>query len=262
LGHEVKVFFSLALIVLGAIATYFFATDIYGIFLYESEEGSQGITLLDWLYIFSPVAVSLAVIFVGWRLYRSIPKTTMVEEASTKSRTGLFLVLLGTGIAFFPALMTIRQLPYDPLTTPYLDIIWMFLTLPIGGVIAIIGLVKRSDAKNITTQTRAEPIAKPVEQTPIADADKAQEPAQIVNPDQSGDQAQVSSEYQAVYQPRSCIQVGLIVIAMFIGLNICFGAVSSFMNMSLHETWGILGVLQLLAGGAIIFWGIRRLRNK
>ena len=75
-----KQFLSLALMVVGAIATYFFATDIYGIFLYESEEGSQGITLLDWLYTFSPVAVSLAVIFVGWRIYRSIPKTTMVEK--------------------------------------------------------------------------------------------------------------------------------------------------------------------------------------
>ena len=80
LGHEVKVFFSLALMLVGAIATYFFAMDIYGIFLYESEEGSQGITLVDWLYIVSPFILSLAVIFVGWRLYRSIPKTTMVEK--------------------------------------------------------------------------------------------------------------------------------------------------------------------------------------
>jgi hypothetical protein len=265
LGHEVKVFFSLALMMVGAIATYFFAMDIYGIFLYESEEGSQGITLVDWLYIFSPVILSLAVIFVGWRLYRSIPRTNPAEKSRTKSRTGLFLLLLGVAIAVSPVFIVFfKQLPdrnlfLDGPDANSLELLLLMFTLPIGALFAIFGLVKLFDSKNITTQSRAEPTAKPVEQAPIADADKAQEPAQIVNADQSGDQAQVASEYQTVYQPRSCIQVGLIVIAMFIGLNICFGAVSSFMNMSLHESWGILGVLQSLAGGGIIFWGIRRL---
>ena len=189
-------------------------------------------------------------------------------KSEPKKRAGLFVALLGVAIAFSPVFITfLRQLPRRNVFTdgPGAEAteLWLMLfTLPLGTLIAIFGLVSLFDSKNITTQTRAEPTAKPVEQTPIADADKAQEPAQIVNPDQSGDQAQVASEYQTVYQPRSCTQVGLIVIAMFIGLNICFGAVSSFMNMSLHESWGILGVLQLVAGGAIIFWGIRRLRNK
>ena len=178
------------------------------------------------------------------------------------------MALLGVAVAFSPVFITfLRQLPrrnvfIDGPGAEATELWLMLFTLPLGTLIAIFGLVSLFDFKNITTQTRAEPIAKPVEQTPIADADKVQEPAQMVTPDQSVDQEQVSSEYQAVYQPRSCIQVGLIVIAMFIGLNICFGAVSSFMNMSLHESWGILGVLQLLGGGAIIFWGIRRLRNK
>jgi hypothetical protein len=265
LGHGVKVFFSLALMVVGAIATYFFAMDIYGIFLYESEEGSQGITLVDWLYIVSPFILSLAVIFVGWRLHRSIPRRNPAEKSRTKSRTGLFLLLLGVAIAVSPVFTVFfKQLPdrnlfLDGPDANSLELLLLMFTFPIGAVFAIFGLVKLSDAKNIRIQTRVEPTAKPVEQTPIADADKAQEPAQIVNPHQSGDQVKTSSEYQAVYQPRSCTQVGLIVIAMFIGLNICFGGVSSFMNMSLHESWGILGVLLLLAGGGIIFWGIRRL---
>jgi hypothetical protein len=263
-----KKFLSLALMIGGALMTLVTAYEVYGIYLYESEGGNQGLSAADWLFIVSPTILSLAAVFVGWRLYKSIPEKPYSEASKSKQRAGLFVALLGVAIAFSPVLVTfLRQLPrrnifIDGPGAEAVELWLMLFTLPLGALIAIFGLVKRSDAKNLRIQTRVEPTAKPVEQTPIADADKAQEPAQIVNPDESGDQEQTSSEDQAVYQPRSCTQVGLILIAMFIGLNICFGAVSSFMNMSLNESWGILGVLQLLAGGAIIFWGIRRLRNK
>lgn len=243
-GHSVKVFFSLTLMVVGAIATYFFATDIYGIFLYESEEGSQGITLVDWLYIFSPVVVSLAVIFVGWRLYRSIPRTNPAERSKTKSKTGLFLLLLGAAIAVSPVFAAFfRQLPYRNLFLDGPDAnsleLWLLMfTLPIGGVIAIIGLVQRSDGKPRKMR------------------------APIANPDQSADQVQAPNEDQAVDQAPSTTQIVLIVIAMFIGLNVCFGSISSFMNVSLHPSWGIFAVLQFLAGAALIYWGIRRLKKK
>jgi hypothetical protein len=243
LGHEVKVFFSLALMVVGAIATYFFATDIYGIFLYESEEGSQGITLIDWLYIFSPVVISLAAIIGGWLLYRSIARATPAEKSKTKSRTGLFLLLLGGAIAVSPIFAAFfRQLPHRNLFLDGPDAnsleLWLLMfTLPIGALFAIFGLVKRSDAKTIALQTPSESKEESVDQRPIADQTKP------------------------IQQSPSGSQILLIVIAVFFGVNICFGAISSFLNVGLHPSWAIFGVLQLLAGGGIIFWGIRRLKK-
>jgi hypothetical protein len=155
-----------------------------------------------------------------------------------KSKTGLFLIILGVAIAIFPAVMTIRQLPYDPLKTPYLDMIWMFLTLPIGSVIAIFGLLQRSDAK--TNKLRA--------------------PA--IKPDQPADQSLPSEEVKAIYQTGSGSQTVLAVVLMFIGLNVGFGAISSFMNMNLSPSWGLLGAIQLLAAAGLILYGIRRLKKK
>jgi hypothetical protein len=161
-----------------------------------------------------------------------------------KKTTGLFLMSVGVAIAFSPVFAAfVRQLPYrnlflDGPDANSLELWYLMFTLPIGTLVAIFGLVRRFDAKRNTNQT------------------------QVTVNNVPDDKSQASEENQVVYQPRSCTQIGLILIAMYIGLNICFGAVSSFMNMSLHESWGLLGVLQLLAGGAIIFWGIRRLKKK
>ena len=110
-------------------------------------------------------------------------------------------------------------------------------TLPIGALFAIFGLVKRSDAKTIALQTPSESKEESVDQRPIADQTKP------------------------IQQSPSGSQILLIVIAVFFGVNICFGAISSFLNVGLHPSWAIFGVLQLLAGGGIIFWGIRRLKK-
>lgn len=263
-----KKFLSLALMIVGAFMTLVTAYEVYGIYLYESEGGNQGITAADWLFIVGPTILSIAAVFVGWRLYKSIPEKPYSEVSKSKQRAGLFMAMLGVAIAFSPVLITfLRQLPrrnifIDGPGAEAVELWLMLFTLPLGALIAIFGLVNRADAKTRKPQAPNVMQDQSVDQEPSAHADQVIEPPQIVNSDRSVDQAQGSSEYQTVYQPRSCIQVGLIVIAMFIGLNICFGAVSSFMNMSLHESWAILGVLQLLAGGAIIFWGIRRLRNK
>jgi hypothetical protein len=161
-----------------------------------------------------------------------------------KKTTAVFLITAGIAIAFSPVFAAFfRQLPYrnlflDGPDANSLELWYLMFTLPIGTLIVIFGIVRRFDAKRTTDQT------------------------QVTVNNVPDDKSQASEENQVVYQPRSCTQIGLILIAMYIGLNICFGAVSSFMNMSLHESWGLLGVLQLLAGGAIIFWGIRRLKKK
>jgi hypothetical protein len=161
-----------------------------------------------------------------------------------KKTTAVFLITAGIAIAFSPVFAAFfRQLPYrnlflDGPDANSLELWYLMFTLPIGTLVAIFGLVLRFDAKRITNQTQ-----KTVKQPPA-------------------DQAQVSKEEQKVRQPRSCMEIGLIVVAMYIGLNLCFGAVSSFMNINLHPSWGIFGAIELLAGGGIIFWGIRRLKKK
>jgi predicted histidine transporter YuiF (NhaC family) len=161
-----------------------------------------------------------------------------------KKTTGLFLMSVGVAIAFSPVFAAfVRQLPnrnlfLDGPDANSLELWYLMFTLPIGTLVAIFGLVQRFDAKRKTN------------------------PAPVKVKEEHAEQPQASKEEQTVYQQRSGSPIALIVIAMFIGLNICLGAVSSFMNMSLHESWGLFGALQLVAGGGIIFWGIRRLKKK
>lgn len=240
-----KVFFSLALIAGGLLMALFFAYDSYWLFF-----GIEGLEILGYLYLGSPIIFSLVVAFVGWRLYRSIPRTSSSDRLNIRSRTGLFLLLLGIAIAFSPIFAVfIRQLPERNLLLDGPDAnsveLWLLMfTLPIGSLLAIFGLVFGSVQRSGDNATNPE-----------------EQPAQK---DQPVANARLADKIQLPHQPRSASQVVLIVLAMFIGLNICFGAVTSFMGaaLGLDPSWAIFGVFQLLAGGGIIFWGVRKLVKK